>query len=115
MRPLICWLLLLATPLAGCAGAFDHQSLFAHPGKFRFLPCKDLAVRAVALADRERELSALMDRAAQGTGGSVINPLVYGPEFEQVRADRQELQRTQVDKNCGTPPQTAAPATPVRR
>jgi hypothetical protein len=103
MRLLICRLLLLTAPLAGCAGTFEQQSLFAQPGKFRFLPCKDLAARGVGLATRERELTSLMERASQGTGGSIINPLVYGPDLEQVRADTRELQKTQNEKNCNAP------------
>lgn len=102
MRVLICRLLIITAPLAGCAGALDmsSQSLFAQPGKFRFLPCKDLAQRAAATAKREQELTSLIDRANQGTGGSIISPMVYGPDLQQVRADARELQQTQNEKNC---------------
>jgi hypothetical protein len=110
MRLLICRLLVLTVPLAGCAGAIEQQSLFAQPGKFRFLPCKDLALRATALATRERELNSLMERASQGTGGSIINPLVYGPDLQQVRADTRELQKAQNEKNCNASPGREAPS-----
>ena len=111
MRVLICRLLLLTAPLAlaGCAGTFDQQSLFAQPGKFRFLRCKDLAERGVALAKREQELNSLIDRANQGPGGSAISPMVYGPELQQVRADEREVRQTQNDKNCSAGPPSEAP------
>lgn len=106
MRILICRTLipaLLSGLLAGCAGTFDYQSLYAQPGKFRFLRCQDLAPRAVGLEQREKELNSLIERAEKGPGGSVISPMVYGPELEQVRADRRELQQTTAEKNCDAP------------
>ncbi len=114
MRVLICRLLVMTAPLAGCAGGLDlsSQSLFAQPGKFRFLPCKDLAVRAAAAAKREQELNSLIDRANQGTGGAIISPMVYGPDLQQVRADAQEIRQSQNEKNCnaGTGREGEAPA-----
>ncbi len=112
MRLLICRLLIIVAPLAGCAGSLDStkQGLFAQPGKFRFLPCKDLTARAAANLQRERELTSLIERANQGTGGSVISATVYGPDLEQVRADARELQQTMADKNCNAGPAQTAPA-----
>ena len=112
MRLLICRLLVMVVPLAGCAGSMDSttQTLFAQPGKFRFLPCKDLAARAAATAKREQELTSLIDRANQGPGGSIISPMVYGPDLQQARADARELQQTQQDKHCNAGAGPAGPA-----
>jgi hypothetical protein len=110
MRLLICRLLLMTVPLAGCASALDQQSVFVQPGKFRFLRCKDLAQRAIGVAAREKELTSLMDRANQGPGGSVLSPLVYGPELQQVRADAREIQQTVNEKNCNASPGQEGPA-----
>jgi len=112
MRVLICRLLLMTVPLAGCAGTFESQSLFAQPGKFRFLPCKDLAARAQYAAKREQELNSLIERANQGGGGAMLSPMVYGPELQQVRADARELQQTQNEKNCNA---TTGPEPPALR
>lgn len=114
MRVLICRLLVMAAPLCGCAGTpGPSQSLFAQPGKFHFLRCQDIAQRQTAAANRERELSSLIDRANQGTGGPVISAMVYGPELQQVRADARQLQETANEKNCDASfaPAKAAPAT----
>lgn len=121
MRGLVCRLLVLLAPLGGCAGVPDQsQSLFVQPGKFRFLRCQDIAQRQVAATRREQELTSLIDRANQGTGGSVVSTMVYGPDLQQVRADARQLQETANEKNCdasfaagrGTPA-TSAPADSV--
>jgi len=100
----------MVVPLAGCAGTVDTQGLFAQPGKFRFLPCKDLKLRGDTAAQRERQLNSLVERANQGPGGSVISPLVYGPELEQARADQREIQQTINEKNCNVRPGPEGPA-----
>ena len=114
MRVLIFRLLLIAAPLAGCASTFDQQSLFAQPGKFRFLPCKELALRSTSLVKREQELNSLVDRAKEGPAGSIISPMVYGPELQQVRADERELAQTQAEKNCNAAPAREAAAPQLR-
>ena len=100
----------MTLPLAGCAGAVDTQGLFVQPGKFRFLPCKDLNLRMATAAKRERELNSLVERANEGPGGSVISRLIYGPELAQARADQREIQQTINEKNCNVTPGPAGPA-----
>lgn len=41
-----------------------------------------------------------MDRAATGTGGGVVNIVVYGPELDQVEAELIVLRRTAGEKRC---------------
>jgi hypothetical protein len=110
MRVQICRLVVMAMPLAGCAAGLESQSLFVQPGKYQFLRCQDLAQRSVATAKREQELTSLMERAAQGTGGGVVNTMVYGPEFRQVQADGRELQQAAHEKNCDVPKNSPTPA-----
>ena len=103
MRGLICRVLIVLAPLGGCAGTTGpSQSFYAQPGKFHFLRCQDIALRQTAIANREKELNSLIDRANQAAGGSVISAMVYGPDLQQVRADARQLQETANEKNCDT-------------
>ena len=116
MRFLICRLVVMATPLAGCAsGAFDQsQDIFVPPGKYQFLRCQDLAKQAEANATRQRELTSLMERASQSAAGPVVNATVYWPDLHQVQANARQLQQTANEKNCNaTPPAAPAPTSPA--
>jgi hypothetical protein len=91
----------LCLALAGCSTSLeDVGSLYVAPGKFDFLECPDLAKRSVAASQREQELTSLMDRANQGTGGPVVNALVYSEELKTVRAELMLLHKTANEKKC---------------
>ena len=84
---------------SGCSIALD-ESIYAAPGKFDFLDCPSLAQRAQKASAREAELSSLMNRAAEGAGGQVVNALVYQDELNTVRAELRALRKTADDKHC---------------
>jgi hypothetical protein len=101
MRGLICRIFIVLAPLGGCAGTSSYtQSFYAQPGKFHFLRCQDIVQRQIGVAKREQELNSLIDRAKQGTGGTMISAVVYGPDLEQARADARQLQEAANEKNC---------------
>jgi hypothetical protein len=114
MRVLICRLLMMTVPLAGCASTLEQHSVFAQPGKYRFMSCKDLTRYGISLVTREQELNSLIDRANQGMGGAIISPMVYGPDLDQVRADERELKQSQNEKNCDAAPPHEAAAPQLR-
>jgi hypothetical protein len=89
----------LALLTSGCSIALD-ESIYAAPGKFDFLDCSSLAQRAQKASAREAELSGLMNRAAEGAGGQVVNALVYQDELNTVRAELRALRKTADDKHC---------------
>jgi hypothetical protein len=69
----------------------------------------------VAGSNREKELVGLMERADQGTGGPVVNAMVYSADLRQIRADVQELNATMREKGCDSlvPATKLAPAAKV--
>jgi hypothetical protein len=100
--------LALAAALAGCTTADEKTSSFyADPGKFRLYPCAALAERAQTVAERERELRALMTRAERDPSGRLIGTLAYRNEYLAARGEMQEIEKTAADKNC--PPIKIAP------
>ena len=87
---------------------------YVEPAKFQYLRCKDIAIRILDAENRRVQLQALMDRAANGTGGSAVNLIVYRPEFEQVDAQLRLLRQTAGEKRCSSettnpPPPTLTP------
>ncbi|HVY57418.1 MAG TPA: hypothetical protein VHA77_06165 [Xanthobacteraceae bacterium] len=91
----------LCLVLAGCSTGFeDIGSLYVAPGKFDYLDCASIAQRSEAASKREQELTSLMERAKQGTGGSLVNALVYSDELKTVRAELLLLHKTSAEKKC---------------
>ncbi len=96
----------LGAALAGCSmGGGGAGSLLVDPSVYSAYHCDDLAKQWKVLVAREKELRALMQRAAQGTGGGVIGSLAYRPEYDSVLSEEKLLQRTAVEKKCAATPQ----------
>ncbi|MGZ3409765.1 MAG: hypothetical protein ACXWJ6_03525 [Xanthobacteraceae bacterium] len=93
---------LLCLALGACSIALDDNSgVFASaPGKYDYLDCRGLSLRAKSAATREAELNDLMERAKRDAFGPVVNTLVYRDELNTVRADRLALQKTSDEKRC---------------
>jgi hypothetical protein len=92
---------LVAVWLGGCALATDDFApVFTDPSKFDFLPCPELAKREGALAKREQELRALMDKAAQSTGGAVVGALAYQTDYLNARGELKLVQEVAQRKDC---------------
>ena len=92
---------LIVLGLGGCTavnGYLGDQSI--EPGKFQYLRCNDIAERLKSNEDRRIQLQALMERAATGSGGTLVNLLVYRPELDQVDAEINLLHRAAGEKRC---------------
>lgn len=88
--------------LVGCGGASNDPGAFLiDPGRYSVYHCDDLAARRKVLVAREKELSGLMDKADEGTGGAVIGSLAYRTDYDSVLSEERLLQQTAAEKNCG--------------
>ena len=104
---------LLAAALAGCSTTDNSMAgYFADPAKFMLYPCPALAERARDVAERERELQALMAKAESGAGGRAMSALAYRNEYLATRGEMLELEKAAANKNC--PPLPTAPKLPRR-
>ena len=70
------------------------------PGRYEAYHCNDLVARWKQLADREKELRALMDKASQSGTGAVIGAVAYRPEYESVLSEEKLVQREAGEKKC---------------
>ena len=104
---------LLTATLAGC-GTTDNSmaGYFADPAKFILYSCPALAERASEVAERERELQALMAKAERDGGGRAVSALAYRNEYLATRGEMLELEKAAANKNC--PPLQTAPKPPRR-
>jgi len=91
----------VAVALAGCSVRTDGiGALGVDPAYYSALHCKDLVARWQQLNTRENELRALMDKASDGGGGTVIGALSYRTDFELVQSQKQLMLRTAAEKKC---------------
>src|SRR5262245_60955905 len=100
MKPAPFAAILVLFACGGCSMALDEGSgvYAAQPGKYDFLDCPGIQQRMQTAGAREAELTQFMDRSSQGTGGTVVNALVYRDQLNMVRADRQALQKAADEK-----------------
>jgi hypothetical protein len=99
-----CAALVVAAALAGCSVNSDGiGALGVDPGFYSALHCKDLVGKWQQLTTKENELRALMDRASDGGGGTVIGALSYRTDFELVQSQKKLLVRTAAEKKCELP------------
>lgn len=92
-------ILALAAGLAGCANE-TISGLMVKPGKYANYTCEEMAMVGGGFAKRERELQALMDKAAQGAGGEVAIAIAYKSEFLSTQGHLRELEAAAVAKDC---------------
>jgi hypothetical protein len=98
-----CGLLLVASVATGCA-LDQFGSLYASPGKYDTLKCPDLNSFSTNLSVREKELTSLIDRANQETGGPIVSALTYQTDLDSVRANLAMVKKAAADKNCDQEP-----------
>jgi len=92
----------LALGLAGCASE-QVSTAIVRPAKYSIYNCDQLAIAGHEQVARERELRALMDKAAQGPGGELAITLAYRNEYLTTQGNLRELEAAAVDKNCKMP------------
>ena len=97
-------LLVGAAALAGCGLSDGAGALFVDPGRYSAYHCKDLIAESQNLANRERELRNLMDKASESGGGSVIGALAYRSDYESVLEQQKLLKRAAAEQKCDLVP-----------
>lgn len=110
MRWRITIIIPVAAVVAGCS--FDSNALnsnalgsfFVAPGKFNYYRCPDLVRQISTLSERERELTALMERANQDTSGMVVNAVVYSPQLATTHEELQLAREAAAQKKCSHQP-----------
>ena len=88
-----------AVLVSGCAQT-DLLSPYAAPGKYDFLDCPSIASQLKGQTAREQQLRELMSRAQEGSGGSIVNAVVYQDDFNTVRANIRQLRKAAEAKHC---------------
>ncbi len=96
---LLLLLLAVAAALSGC-GSDGVAGLLVDPARYSAYHCKELVAESKNLANREKQLRDLMDKASEGGGGSVIGNLAYRSDYETVLEQQKMLKRTAAQQKC---------------
>ena len=90
--------------LSACSSAgLNPLTPFADPGTYEFYTCDQIAAQRASWTAREQELKLLMDKAAQSTGGAVINVIAYQADYARARDELKVVEATARAKNCPPP------------
>src|SRR5262249_57459382 len=99
--PLVAITSLLVT---ACTSAVENPvTLFADPGRYEFQDCENLAKLRQTAKTREQELTELMHRADQGTGGAFVNVIAYKGDYVATREDLKVIEDPLRHKKCSLP------------
>jgi hypothetical protein len=103
-----------AAALGGCSFSSGVGPYIIDPGHYSVYHCKDFAARLTALQTKQKELSALMEKANEGgAAGSVIGNLSYRADYENAVGEEQVLRRSAAEKKCDLPPPPATAMAPA--
>ena len=102
IRSISALLVALVVPLLGGCGLLGDSatSAFVSPGKFDYYTCDQLTDSGRTFTARERELSELIERAAQGPGGEFVGKVAYRTELMQTRGSLKQIVEVSERKNC---------------
>lgn len=102
MRRLRAAMVPLALWLSGCAGMTESatETFLAAPGKYDLYDCRNIEAELKSVQGRELELRHLMERAAQSSGGDLVNAIAYRSEYLRARGDLRLLNEAAAKKNC---------------
>jgi len=93
--------LLVGEVLSACSPtAMGPVTVFVDPGKYQYYNCEQLAGQRTHWTNRELELKLLMDKAEQGTGGTVVNVIAYQTDYVTTREELKVIETTARAKNC---------------
>jgi hypothetical protein len=96
--------LLIGEISSACSpSAMGPVTVFVDPGKYQFYNCDQLAGQRTHWTNRELELKLLMDKAEQGTGGTVVNIIAYQTDYVMAREELKVIDATARAKNCDAP------------
>jgi hypothetical protein len=91
--------------LAACSSSGESSfSLFAEPGKYQYYTCVQIAAETKGATKREQDLRALMDRAAQSTGGAAVGFIAYKADHVAATEELESLHAAARSKNCDQDP-----------
>jgi hypothetical protein len=96
---------LLAASLAACTSPGETSDeamgrLLVAPDKFILYGCKELALRAKVIIDRQKELERLMAKAGEGADGRLVSSAAYRPEYLHLTGEMSVLRNAAAEKNC---------------
>jgi hypothetical protein len=87
--------------LAACApSVMGPVTMFADPAKYDYVTCEQLTDLRKKWAEREQDLKLLMDRAAQSTGGAVVNVIAYQTDYTTAQEEIKVIDATWIAKKC---------------
>jgi hypothetical protein len=89
--------------LACSPAAMGPVTVFADPGKYEYYSCEQIAAQRTYWTGRELEMKLLMDKADQGTGGTVVNVIAYQGDYVVAREELKVIDATARAKNCDAP------------
>ncbi|HZO46794.1 MAG TPA: twin-arginine translocation pathway signal [Xanthobacteraceae bacterium] len=98
-------LALIAFGAAACSTSSNLDvMLFADPGKYEYHTCAQILKSGEAVAARELQLRALIQKAEQGAGGALVSTVAYRGEYRTVVEELAVIDGVSRRKNCNTPP-----------
>ena len=90
--------------VTACTSTVENSmTLFADPGRYEFQNCENLAQVRQTWKAREQELTELMNRAEQATGGAVVNVIAYKGDYVAATEELKVIESTMRVKKCSTP------------
>lgn len=92
--------LVAATALTGCGLSDGAGAFFVDPGRYSALHCKELITESQNLANREKQLRDLMDKASEGGGGSVLGAFAYRSDYDSVLQMQKLVKRAAAAQKC---------------
>jgi hypothetical protein len=93
----------VAAAPAGCGGD-GVNAMLVDPARYNGYRCVQLVQEWTALHDREKKLRNLMDKAADGGGGTVIGAMAYRSDYQTVLEQEKLVQRAAVGRKCQLAP-----------
>jgi hypothetical protein len=93
-------LLLAVAALSGCGLSDGVSGLLVDPARYSAYHCKELIAESQNLANREKKLRDLMDKASEGGGGTVIGTIAYRGDYETVLEQQKLLKRAAAEQKC---------------
>ena len=94
---------ILGALLAACSQTVNEFTVFADPGKYEWYSCEQLLPQRKNWAAKEQELKLLMDKARQGTGGTVVSVIAYQSDHVTAREELKVIDATARIKKCKIP------------
>jgi hypothetical protein len=86
--------------LCGCTSEETAGRFLVAPGQYVLYSCGEMADQARAIANRQHELAALMQKAETDAGGRFVSAQAYQPEYNLLRGRMDQLRKTAAEKNC---------------